>query len=41
MRELLITGFVLIGLAFLRFGVPIVVAWLIGRVVKYSEPAPS
>jgi hypothetical protein len=39
--EVLMTAFALIGLTILRFGVPILVIWLLSRALKYVMPSPS
>jgi hypothetical protein len=39
--ELLMTTLILLGLAVLRFGVPTLITWLIGKALKYAMPSSS
>lgn len=39
--ELLITTSAMFGLAVLRFGVPALVTWLIGKTLKLAVPSSS
>lgn len=35
--ELFLTTFVLIGLTVLRFGVPLLTLWLLGKALRYAQ----
>jgi hypothetical protein len=39
--DVLMTALALIGLTILRFGVPILLIWLLSRALKYVTPSPS
>ena len=39
--EVLMSASIMVGLAVLRFGIPLLVTWLVGKLLKLAVPAAA